>query len=135
MTDPAGNVELLHRGDPATQQLGIEIVETSADEVTLALQVAPWMLNGHRVLHGGVTFWLGDTAFAYLLAAAGPPSLTRQAEISFLAPVRADARIRAVATFTARTPRSSIVDVRVRDDEGTDVALLRVHGSVIPPER
>ena len=45
---------------------GIAIEEARAGYVRLSMTVRADMLNGHRIVHGGMVFSLADTAFAYV---------------------------------------------------------------------
>ena len=46
------------------------------------------MVNGHAIGHGGLTFALADSAFAFACNSHGPVTVAHSAEIRFLAPVR-----------------------------------------------
>src|SRR5260221_14749957 len=51
--------------DDASQGLGMEIVDVKAGEATLAMTVMPHMVNGQRIAHGGVFFFVEGLAFAF----------------------------------------------------------------------
>ena len=118
----------LHRDDIAVQAAKIEIGEITADSLTLTQTVRPEMLNGLGVLHGGYTFFLADTAFAYRMAMTGTGHFSRSAEIIFVAAARAGATISATAVVRTVFGRSAICDVTVRDDTGAVIAEVRVNG-------
>ncbi len=130
MSDRASLVADLRRVDPAIDHLGIKIVAVDQDSVELALTVEPDMANGHGILHGGYAFLLADTALAYCCASLARMSMTRQAEIAFLAPARVGARVTAVASVRAVQGRTTICDVRLEAD-GVLIAEFRGHGSVV----
>jgi acyl-CoA thioesterase len=130
MADPASRVVALRAVDPAIEHLGIEVVAVDQDSVELALTVGPTMGNGHGILHGGYIFLLADTALAYCCTALERASVTRLAEIAFLAPARVGARLTAVATVRAAQGRTTICDVRVEAD-GAMVAEFRGHGVAV----
>jgi acyl-CoA thioesterase len=88
------------------------------------------MVNGHGILHGAVLFWLGDTAFAFLSESRGVASVSRQADIAYIAPVHAGARMTATATEKVRFGRNSIVDVDIFADEAL-VGRMTVHGAAV----
>lgn len=117
--------------DPAAQHFGIELKAVNDHEVAIALDAQSWMVNGHGILHGAVLFWLGDTAFAYLAESKGVPSVSRQADIAFIAPVPAGSRLTARAREKVRFGRNSIVDVDLTDDGGALVGRMTVHGAAL----
>lgn len=128
-------VEARLEEDLASRELGIRLDAVDEESVTVSFAADPWMLNGHGVLHGGMMFVLGDTAFAFLCEAEGTPSLSRQADITFIAPGSAQGRIHARATRKARYGRNSIVDVDLTDDAGSLLARMTVHGVLLPQPR
>jgi acyl-CoA thioesterase len=127
MDDAAARVAALRAVDGAIDHLGVEIVAVTAGSVELALRVEPTMVNGHGILHGGYLFLLADTAFAYCCASLGRPSVTRTADIAFLAPAPVGSRVTAHAEVRLSEGRTTICDVRL-DDGGTRLAEFRGHG-------
>lgn len=128
--DAAALVAELRTQDDVAAGLGIEVVRAEPGLVELAMPAAAHMANGHGVVHGGYLFLLADTALAYCCASLGRRSLTRTADIAYLAPGRVGARLTAVAELRAAQGRTTICDVRVLAD-GETVAELRGHGAVI----
>lgn len=114
--------------DKSTRHLGITLLEAEPGRVVMTMPVQDWMFNGHGVLHGGYLFLLGDTVFAFVCESLASPSLTRQADITFIAPGREISRITATGIERRRYGRNSICDVVVEDENGTLLAELRVHG-------
>jgi acyl-CoA thioesterase len=115
----------MYADDLASQNLGIEITGVAPGRVTAVMAVGPGMVNGLGVCHGGYVFALADTALAFASNSYGERSLAAGADINFLEPVRAGARLTATADERARRGRSGVYDVTVRDEAGTVVAELR----------
>jgi acyl-CoA thioesterase len=109
--DPA--VAMLAR-DPASADLGLELVEVSAGYARVRWHVAPRHLNGHGIAHGGYVFFLADTAFACACNSGRTTTVAATGEIDFLAPVHAGDVLEAEAVERARTGRAGITDVAVR---------------------
>src|ERR1051325_9739544 len=63
---------------------GIRIEEARAGYARLSMAVRGDMLNGHRIVHGGMVFALADTAFAYVCTGANEKTVAAQASIVFL---------------------------------------------------
>jgi len=125
--EAATRVAELRAQDRAIDHLGIEVVSVAAGSVELAFTAEPTMTNGHGLVHGGYLFLLADTALAYCCASLDRASVTRTADIAFLAPVAGGARVTAVAVVRASHGRTTICDVRL-DSDGTLIAEFRGHG-------
>jgi acyl-CoA thioesterase len=104
-------------GDRASQALGMEIVEVGPGRATLRMPVREDMVNGHGIGHGGLTFAVADSAFAFACNSYGRPTVASGAEIRFLAPVRQGDDLVAVALERSRTGRVGVYDVTVRAGE------------------
>ena len=51
--------------DRASRGLGMELVEVGPGRAVLTMTVRDDMVNGHGIGHGGFTFTLADSAFAF----------------------------------------------------------------------
>ncbi|MGW6174189.1 hotdog fold thioesterase [Arthrobacter sp. NPDC055138] len=116
--------------DEASKNLGIAFMEASEGRVVMSMAVQDTMLNGHGILHGGYLFTLGDTCFAFVCESFGHPSVSRQAEITYIAPGSAGSTLVATGVERTRFGRNNIVDVTITDDDGTHLAEMRVFGVV-----
>jgi acyl-CoA thioesterase len=83
------------------------------------------MVNGHGIGHGGLTFTLADTAFAFACNTYDDVTVAAGADIDFLEPVRVGTELRATAVERSRRGRSGLYDVTVADTSGTVVAEFR----------
>src|SRR6184192_4348465 len=63
---------------------GIRMEEVRAGYARLSMVVRADMLNGHRIVHGGMVFALADTAFAYVCNGRNEKTVAAQAGIVFL---------------------------------------------------
>jgi acyl-CoA thioesterase len=115
----------MYADDVASQRLGIEIIQVGPGHAAAAMTVRPDMTNGHGICHGGYVFALGDTALAFAANSYGERAVAAGVHIDFLEPVRAGARLTAVAVERSRRLRSGIYDVTVTDESGLVVAELR----------
>jgi acyl-CoA thioesterase len=101
---------------------GIKIEEAREDYARVSMKVRADMLNGHGYLHGGMTFALADTAFAYVCNGANHASMAAQASIVFLDKVGEGETLVAEAQEVAREGRAGVTRVTVRSDDGRTVA-------------
>ncbi|QFZ24809.1 hydroxyphenylacetyl-CoA thioesterase PaaI [Saccharothrix syringae] len=100
--------------DPASTALGIRALALGEGTARLAMTVTDRMLNGHGIGHGGYVFLLADTAFACACNRHGSVTVAAQAEIDFIAPVRAGDELVAEAVERVRFGRGGIYDITVR---------------------
>ncbi|WP_432119743.1 hydroxyphenylacetyl-CoA thioesterase PaaI [Streptomyces sp. bgisy032] len=100
--------------DEASRGLGIELVERGEGSAVLRMTVAPSMVNGHGIAHGGYVFLLADSAFACACNSHGPVTVAAGADITFVAPAHEGDVLEARAEERTRYGRSGLYDVSVR---------------------
>jgi len=116
--------EVMWADDQASRALGMELVEVTPGRAVLRMQVRPDMANGHGIAHGGFTFTLADSAFAFACNSHNRRTVAQGCDIAFLAPVHAGDLLEAEAMERWRRGRNGIYDVTVRRD-GHVVAEFR----------
>lgn len=116
---------LMMAHDAASRGLGINIDRIAPGQATLSMHVTSNLLNGHGICHGGYIFTLADSAFAFACNTYNQVTVAQQNQITYLAPAHADDHLTAEALEVARTGRSGIYDVTVRNGKGTVIALFR----------
>ncbi len=117
--------EVMFKEDFAAQALGITIDEVGPGYARLSMTVGPDMINGHDICHGGMTFSLADTAFAYACNSANEVTVASGCSIEFLAPAHKDDRLTAVARETAKRGRQGVYDITVTDQNDNVIAVMR----------
>ena len=100
--------------DRASQGLGMEVVEVGPGRATLRMTVRDDMVNGHAIGHGGFTFTLADSAFAFACNSYNRSTVAAGAQIRFLAPTRLGDVLEATAVERSREGRDGEYDVTVR---------------------
>ena len=100
--------------DRASRALGMRLLEVSPGRATVSMPVTGEMVNGHAIGHGGLTFALADSAFAFACNSHGPVTVAHSAEIRFLAPVHQGDELVAAAAERSRDGRRGVYDVEVR---------------------
>jgi acyl-CoA thioesterase len=123
--------------DDASSGLGMKIVEVGSGRATLTMRVAPHMVNGQRIAHGGFIFTLADSAFAFACNSHNQKSVAAQGNITFIRPGKLGDELVATAREISRSGRSGIYDVQVTVD-GEVIAEFRGHsrtigGTWLPP--
>ena len=118
--------EVMWANDPASRELGMEVVSVGPGAAVLAMTVRDTMVNGHGTAHGGFIFALADSAFAFACNSGGEATVAAQCAITYLKPGRAGDRLVATAREVALSSRSGIYDVRVARGEEV-IAEFRGH--------
>ena len=111
--------------DRASKALGISIDRVAPGEAIATMQVRDDMVNGFDVIHGGLTFALADTAFAFACNSHGDKMVAASAQIEFLRPAEAGDTLTATAREDHRGRRSGHYSVEVRNQRHELVALFR----------
>lgn len=100
----------------------IRIEEARAGYARLSMVVRADMLNGHRIVHGGMVFALADTAFAYVCNGRNEKTVAAQASIVFLGSAGEGETLIAEAEEVATAGRSGVTRVAVRTSDGRAIA-------------
>lgn len=100
-------------GDRASQSLGMRIESVAPGQAVLSMELRQDMVNGHAIGHGGLTFALADSAFAFACNSYNRSTVAAGAEIRFRRPTRLGDRLVARATERSREGREGVYDVSV----------------------
>ncbi|MBK9336030.1 MAG: hydroxyphenylacetyl-CoA thioesterase PaaI [Lewinellaceae bacterium] len=111
--------------DPFSQWMGMELVSVGPGACTLRMAVRDEMLNGFGVAHGGVTFSLADSAFAFACNSHGRHAVSIHCTIEHVAPVRAGDVLTATATEENLGNNLSNYAIRIARADNTAVAFFR----------
>jgi acyl-CoA thioesterase len=118
------SAEAMWADDAASQALGMRIVEVGPGTATLEMTVRADMVNGHGIGHGGFTFSLADSAFAFACNSYNRRTVAHRCEIAYLAPTRLGDALTATAVERSREGRDGVYDVVVRNAEGVVAQFL-----------
>ncbi len=99
--------------DRASRALGMELREVGPGRAVIAMKVREDMVNGHGIGHGGLTFAVADSAFAFACNSRNRRTVAAGAEIRFRAPTRLGDLLVATATERSRDGRDGVYDVVV----------------------
>lgn len=122
--------EAMWKEDDASKGLGMTILEVGAGRATLSMTIAPHMVNGQRIAHGGFIFTLADSAFAFACNTYNERVVAAQGSITFIRPASLGDLLIARAREVSRNGRSGIYDVRVTAGEAV-IAEFRGHSRSI----
>lgn len=117
--------------DAASRAFGMQISDVDAGHAILTLTVTPDQCNGHGTCHGGVTYALADSAFAFACNSHNQRSVAQHNSITYIAPAQAGDQLIATAREISRSGRSGIYDVRVTTTDDRVIAEFRGHSRTI----
>ena len=99
--------------DRASQSLGMTLSDVGPGRATVSMTVRPDMVNGHAIGHGGFTFTLADTAFAFACNSYNRSTVAAAGEIRFRHPTHSGDILIATAVERSRTGLDGTYDVTV----------------------
>ncbi len=111
--------------DGASQWLGMTLVSVDEGHAVMSLKVEKHHCNGHGMCHGGITFSLADSCFAFACNSRNQATVAQNNMITFTAPAKLGDTLTATAREVSLTGRSGIYDVRVENQDGQTVAEMR----------
>lgn len=117
--------DIMYQRDYAAQHLDVKIEDVGPDYAVVTMVVKPHMVNGHDICHGGMTYALADTAFAYACNARNVATVASGCAIDYLAPAHKGDTLTATARETAHNGRQSIYDAIITNQTGTVIATFR----------
>jgi len=117
--------ELMWAGGTASRALGMELVEVGPGRATLQMTVREDMTNGHGIGHGGFTFSLADSAFAFACNSHNELTVASGFAIDILAPGKLGDVLTARCHEVSKAGRTGVYDCEVTNQRGEKVAVFR----------
>jgi acyl-CoA thioesterase len=111
--------------DAASRGLGMQIEAMGPGYARMTMTVRPEMLNGFKICHGGYITLLADSAFAFACNSYNELTLAAGIVVDFVAPAREGELLTAEAREVTLSGRTGVYDVKVTNQRGETIALLR----------
>jgi acyl-CoA thioesterase len=111
--------------DAASRGLGMHIDAIGPGYARISMTVRPDMLNGFKICHGGFITTLADSAFAFACNSYNEVTVASGIVVDFLAPAHEGDRLTAECHEVARTGRTGVYDIKVTDQDGKTVMVMR----------
>ncbi|MEM9918386.1 MAG: hydroxyphenylacetyl-CoA thioesterase PaaI [Bacteroidota bacterium] len=118
-------IDQMYREDAFSQWLGIERVEEQIGRCILRMKVRPEMTNGFGIAHGGITFSLADSAFAFASNSQGQKAVSIETSISHTKAVKVGDVLTALAEEENLSHKLGIYKVTIRNQSEQVVALFK----------
>ncbi len=115
----------MYEHDSAAKMLGITLEEIRPGYARMKMTIRPDMLNGHGIVHGGMTFLLADTAFAYSCNSRNHKTVALACHITFVIAGRPGDVLTAIAEEKVATSKTGVYDINVTNQDGAVVAVFR----------
>jgi acyl-CoA thioesterase len=111
--------------DAFSNWLGIGVIELREGYSKITMTVRAEMLNGLGVVHGGIAFSLGDSAFAFACNSRNNLSLALDTSINFLKPVYVDDVLIAEATEIHNGKSTGLYQIKITNQKDQLVAIFK----------
>lgn len=111
--------------DLFSQWLGIEVLEIKEGYSKLQMIVKQEMVNGFDIVHGGITFSLADSAFAFACNNRNNLSVALDASINFIKAVLPGDILIAEATEIHNGRSTGLYHITISNQYKKDVAFFK----------
>ena len=111
--------------DYFSQWMGIEIIETKQYYSKIKMQLRREMMNGFGIAHGGVTFALADSAFAFACNSDNKITVALDVSISFPKAGKEGDVLTAEAKQINKTNKTGLYLIEVKNQKDELVALFK----------
>jgi len=111
--------------DLFSQWLGIAIIEIKEGYSKIKMTVRPEMINGFGIVHGGITFSLADSAFAFACNNRNVLSVALDTSINFLKPVQVNDMLLAEAKELHNGRSTGLYHINITNQRNEIVAVFK----------
>jgi acyl-CoA thioesterase len=115
---------MLHH-DKFSEWLGINLIDAREGYCKIKMKIREEMVNGFHVMHGGIVFSLGDSAFAFACNTHNNLSLALECSISFLKQVNVGDELTAEAKEIHNGRSTGVYSIAVTNQHNQQVALFK----------
>lgn len=122
---PEAVVAHMMENDRFSQWLGIEVLEVREGFSRIRMGLREEMLNGFGVVHGGIAFSLGDSAFAFACNNRNNLSMALDTSINFTKSMKPGDVLTAEAREVHNGRSTGLYLVTITNEAGEQVALFK----------
>lgn len=115
----------MYDNDAFSKWLGIDLVHIEHGNCEIRLTVRKEMLNGFGIAHGGITYSLADSAFAFATNSIGHQAVSIETSISHTAKVVESDVLTAKTSLINKTRKFAIYHVDITNQEDKRVASFK----------
>ncbi len=121
----AAVVDHLMREDRFSNWLGIQVTEIREGYSRIRMTIREEMVNGFGIVHGGVTFSLADSAFAFACNNRNVLSVALDTSINFIKPVHLGDVLTAEAKELHNGQSTGLYQIEIRNQKDHVVAVFK----------
>ena len=119
------SVDYLLENDLFSKWLGIEVIEIKEGYSKIKMTIRKEMINGFGIVHGGVTFSLADSAFAFACNNRNNLSVALDTSINFIKPVHVDDVLIAEAKELHNGKSTGLYQISITNQNAHLVAVFK----------
>ncbi len=125
MSTPTAVVQYMMQKDLFSQWLGIEVIEIREGYSKIQMTLREEMINGFEVIHGGITFSLADSAFAFACNNRNNLSMALDTSITFIKEIKPGDVLTAEANELHNGRSTGLYLITITNQNGEQVALFK----------
>ncbi|WP_407525237.1 hydroxyphenylacetyl-CoA thioesterase PaaI [Lacibacter sp. MH-610] len=125
MSTPVEVVNHMMQQDRFSQWLGIEVLEINEGFSKIKMTIREEMVNGFGIVHGGITFSLADSAFAFACNNRNQLSVALDTSINFIKPVHVGDELTAVASEVHNGKSTGLYHIEIFNQKNHMVAQFK----------
>ena len=118
-------VDKMMQEDRFSQWLGIEVLEVREGMSRIQMTIRSEMVNGFGIVHGGVTFALADSAFAFACNNRNDLSVALDTSINFTKQVLVGDQLTAIATELHNGKSTGLYQIAIHNQHQQLVAQFK----------
>ena len=118
-------VQHMMENDYFSQWMGVEVLEVKEGYSKIRMTVRPEMINGFGIVHGGIAFSLGDSAFAFACNNRNNLSVALDTSINFTKPVHVGDVLTAEAKELHNGKSTGLYHITIKNQNDHIVALFK----------
>ena len=115
----------MYENDAFSKWLGIELLEIDKGSCKIRLQVRSEMLNGFGIAHGGITYSLADSAFAFATNSIGHQAVSIETSISHTGKVVEGDVLTAETERVSKSRKFAVYHVTITNQDEKVVASFK----------
>jgi acyl-CoA thioesterase len=118
-------VDKMMKDDLFSQWLGIEVLEVKEGYSKIKMTVRKEMINGFGIVHGGIAFSLGDSAFAFACNNRNNLSVALDTAINFTKPIHVGDELIAEAKEIHNGKSTGLYHISIMNQRNHVVAFFK----------
>ncbi len=116
---------IMYKRDHFSKKMGMLITDVGEGTAIVVMTVTADMTNGFGIAHGGVTYSLADSAFAFACNSFGDVGVSIETSISHLTKVEVGDQLTAIASLVHKSRKLGMFEVKIKNQNQILVASFK----------